>query len=116
MNAQVQHRQESANPLATLLDLQSRARGCASSQELGFVAVNETQQLTSYRQAALWTATNDVVALSGIALAEASAPYVQWLAVLSAHLSTTAGGRIDIAAVPAALRTDWNEWLPEHAL
>ena len=40
--------------LVTLLDLSRRARLAKSARELGFLLVNDSHALGSYRQAALW--------------------------------------------------------------
>src|SRR3569832_1307382 len=61
--------------LGGLLQLGRRARQASSSAELAFIAVNETFQLTPYRQAALWLSGEGVVALSDKTNAEEIAPY-----------------------------------------
>lgn len=107
-------------PLISLLQLQHRARQAASVQALGFVAVNETLQLASYRQAALWTSTGlgQVAAVSGPPLPDPQAPYVQWLSQLFRHLmrEQVSSGEVSISMLPDKVRSDWAEWLPAHAL
>lgn len=107
-------------PLLTLLQLGRRARAAPGAAELGFVMVNETLQLIPYRQAALWRAqgTVQVAAVSGLPQADPDAPYVQWLAALGRHLVSepAAAGVLAPEALPAALREDWGQWLPRHAV
>jgi hypothetical protein len=108
-----------ANPLLTLIELGQRARAAASSAELGFLLVNDTRLLLTYRQAALWMADGGVRALSGVVSVDGNVPYAQWLQRLGRHLATThkadAPLPIDIAALPAEIRTEWHEWLPAAA-
>lgn len=111
---------ERSAPLVSLLQLQRRARQAATPQALGFVAVNETLQLVPYRQAALWTASGlgQVAAVSGPPLPDPQAPYIQWLGPLFRHLmrEQVPAGEVQPAQLPDAVRTDWQEWLPAHAL
>jgi hypothetical protein len=100
--------------LGTLLHLGRRARHAVSAEALGFIAVNETHALTSYRQAALWLADRGVLTLSGVVSPEANAPYVQWLAcVCAGRAAATAFGAADL---PPDLAAEWSDWLPEYAL
>lgn len=107
-------------PLVSLLQLQRRARQAATIEALGFVIVNETLQLSRYRQAALWNAAGlgKVAAVSGLPQPDPTAPYVQWLGELCRCLSReqTDPGAVSTAALPEALQTDWNQWLPANAL
>jgi Barrel-sandwich domain of CusB or HlyD membrane-fusion len=111
---------ERSAPLVSLLQLQRRARQAATPQALGFVAVNETLQLVPYRQAALWTASGlgQVAAVSGPPLPDPQAPYVQWLGQLFRHLmrEQVPAGEVPPDTLPDAVRADWQEWLPAHAL
>ena len=80
MNAQVQTAAVSDGLLA-LIQLGRRVREAASVEEIGFIAVNETRSLFAYRQAALCLEQpiRSIVAISGVAQPDSSAPYVQWL-------------------------------------
>lgn len=107
--------------LAVLLQLMRRARDAESAAELGFVMVNETQQLLTFRQAALWCdgPHGHVGALSGLAELDPTAPYLQWLGRLFGHLRSGQGegGRLLTAAnLPPALADEWADWLPAEAL
>jgi hypothetical protein len=104
--------------LDALLALARRARRAADSAELGFLAVNESRMLASYRQAALWFADEGVVSLSGVLQPEANAPYVLWLSQLCRRLARehAATRAIDAGDVPRELAADWIEWLPAHLL
>lgn len=113
-------------PLLCLLQLQRRAREAESPEALGFVMVNESLQLVSYRQAALWQGSGlgRVAAVSGLPLVEAQAPYVQWLGALCRHLQVGSGAStlgmppqpLSAEQLPPDLGADWQAWLPEHAL
>jgi len=111
---------ETTTALLTLLQLQRRAREAATPESLGFVAVNETVQLLPYRQAALWSEAGGgrVAALSGVPVPEPTAPYAQWLAAACRHLLRQAQplGPLAAESLPEALREEWSQWLPAHAL
>ena len=106
--------------LAALLQLEQLARGCARTEELAFVMVNETHALAPYRQAMLWRADahggdGRIVALSGLAVPEPNAPFNVWLrAVLARH----AGLHEDGTAAPLDLDggdSMHREHLPRHS-
>src|SRR3569623_2197147 len=103
--------------LGALLQLVKRARQATSLAELCFIAVNETFQLTPYRQAVLWLQGEGVVALSGVTTAEEYAPYVLWLNALlkrlaSDVLTAQAPQPIEPNMLTAEETAAWNEWLP----
>lgn len=106
--------------LAVLLQLLRRARDAESAAELGFVMVNETQQLLSFRQAALWHdgPHGHVAALSGLAELDPTAPYLQWLGRLFSYLRNSSEGYrlLTVADLPSALADEWAAWLPAEAL
>ncbi|MBF0158839.1 MAG: HlyD family efflux transporter periplasmic adaptor subunit [Magnetococcales bacterium] len=101
-----------------LLDLSRRARQASSQEELHFLLVNGSHELTPYRQAVLWSNVKGVQALSGVVQMEANAPYVHWLTVLCHSLSS--GGqqpRLCCARdMPDAVASAWDEWLPEYGV
>jgi biotin carboxyl carrier protein len=106
-----------AHRLATLLELLGRARVATAQLELQFLLTNETLRLTPYRQAALWSEPEGVVALSGLAGVEENAPYVVWLERVARHLAAVSEPLPFAAAdLPDALAAEFGEWLPEHAL
>ncbi|MBV7536930.1 HlyD family efflux transporter periplasmic adaptor subunit [Duganella sp. sic0402] len=108
------------NPLISLLELAQRARAAASSNELAFLAVNETRGLAPYRQAALWFRSSGVHTLSGVVAVESNAPYAQWLDqlchTLAAQHSADTPLAVDPATLPAAIKAEWDDWLPAHAV
>lgn len=111
---------QGAAPLATLLLLARRAVRARSLDELRFIAVNETHQLTPYQQAVLWDSAKGIVALSGVASLEANAPYVLWLNRLLSRLHQTYSHEAPLALDAQHLTPEesavWTEWLPKHAL
>lgn len=107
--------------LGGLLQLGRRARQATSLAELGFIAVNETFQLTPYRQAVLWLQNEGVVALSGVTTAEENAPYVLWLNALLERLASDvltgqAPQRIESNMLTAEESAAWSDWLPACGL
>lgn len=109
---------QETNPLAALLELGRRTRHAASLPELEYIAVNDSHQLVPYRQAALWTTTHGVVALSGVIQVEANVPYAQWLGKVCRQLADNGQSIARVAAdsLPEALAAEWAEWLPAHGL
>jgi len=101
--------------LARLLDLARRARHVGSDSELAFLLVNDTHELTPYRQSVLWSSKRGVLALSGLLQAEANAPYVHWLAQLLEG-GKVGPGRFNAATAPAQAASDWADWWPAEAL
>ena len=53
------------NALSQIWALSCLARDARSDRELGFLLVNQTQSLASYRQAVLWLEDSGVYTLSG---------------------------------------------------
>lgn len=100
-----------------LFDLESGILKASRPIEVAFLAVDMAFALVPYRQAALWSGSSGVAALSGVATIEGSSPYVQWLG----QVFRTFSGRDDPVAItasdlPAALAESWGDWLPCHAL
>ncbi|MEY4757951.1 MAG: hypothetical protein RJA34_2849 [Pseudomonadota bacterium] len=119
MNDESRTLQVEAQGLAHLLDLERRARHSGSDRELAFLLVNDTHELTPYRQAVLWSSTRGVLALSGLLQAEANAPYVQWLQRLirgAAGSGTPEVKSLHAGSVPADVAADWADWWPAEAL
>ena len=79
--------------LANLLLLQQRLREAQNSSELGFILVNDTQSLVSYRSAALWTATpgedsrGSITSVAGASEHDAHSPYMNWMRALARQLA-----------------------------
>jgi hypothetical protein len=103
--------------LSALLQLEQRARSLPP-RELEFLIVNETVGVLPYRQAALWTPKRLV--LSGVADADPSAPYRDWMSRLidSVRRGGQAKSAHTIAAteVPARGAAAWAEWFPLNAI
>lgn len=103
--------------LATILELNRRTRAASDATELCFLAVNDSHSLAPYRQGALWSADDGVMALSGLVDVDANAPYAQWLRQICRSLAREVAPRpVNAEAVPAALATDWAEWFPKEGL
>jgi len=112
--------------LVTLLALGKRARAAKTTAELGFVMVNETLQLLSYRQAGFaltgglgLQTSGQIAAVSGTPNPDPNAPYIQWLTQVARSLNkldVTAPQIVGSADLPELLAADWSTWLPEHGL
>lgn len=105
-------------PLITLLELARRVRSASSQVELSFIAVNDSNDLAPYRQAALWLKEQGTVALSGVVQVEANVPYVQWVQRACANLQGQFAMAHPVTAddLPGETGQDWAEWLPAHGL
>jgi len=103
--------------LAALLGLVRKAREACSTAELGFLAVNDTRDLVSYRQSALWFAGRGVDKLSGLVQPDLNVPYTQWLEQVCRTLATGGGLRqVEARDLPASLAASWDDWLPAYAV
>lgn len=104
--------------LSVLLGLSQRARRVETLKELGFVMVNETLSLVRYRQAVLWSPTNGIISLSGIAVTERNAPFAIWLSRLLRGLANDLPKlrKLTQDEFRGIDREQWAEWLPPHLL
>ena len=98
--------------VANLLDLLHRVRDAASPAELAFIAVNQTAALVSYRQSALWEQGRGLLAVSGVPVPEANAPFTLWLERVCRQLGEA--GPIRPEQLSPNERQEWGEWLPPH--
>lgn len=130
MNASPQTKAETRNPtmtasgfaenMATLLDLERRARNAQSIAELGFVMVNDSFRLFEFRQALLFGRLRRGrrhFAVSGLAEANEDAAFAVWAKALLRHfdaLPDRACRTITAADVPERLAAEWGDWLPTH--
>lgn len=117
--------------LQTLLNLAKLARKSEGAREAGFLLVNETRSLTSYRQSALWLKSGGLYALSGVVQLEANVPYTQWVSAVFEHWQnsglkkpSTIDTRVDddcscqdytALDLPSHLQEAWSDWWPAHA-
>jgi len=103
--------------LALLVQLEQRLRACTSEDELHFLLVNDTHALLPYRQAVLWLGNargGRILALSGLAVAEANAPFNVWLAALLARCTPALSAPGPLSP-PEDELASWIEHLPAHA-
>jgi hypothetical protein len=101
-----------------LIDLGKRARLSQSDRELSFLLVNDTLQLTHYRQAALWLVERGVWTLSGVVQVDANVPHAQWLDAVCKYIQMQEGPAIrafSAGDLPPELAREWAQWWPEHA-
>lgn len=127
INAVLQERPDRRlQSLAICIELQKRFRSADSVTMLAYQLVNDTHDLTPYRQAVLWQrkrgGSSQVLAVSGLAVPDANAPFTLWMQSVGAELAADqAGGRavprvITRSELSASLAADWHEWLPQYAL
>jgi hypothetical protein len=103
--------------LANIVSLASRARQSHSLAELQFLLVNETHQLTPYRQAVFWSAVDGIRAISGLVTVTGNAPFVQWLdGLLPDLVANDRPHRLSADALTPSQMDAWQEWLPGEAL
>ncbi|WP_135078983.1 HlyD family efflux transporter periplasmic adaptor subunit [Terasakiella sp. SH-1] len=100
------------------LHLLERIQQAQSEKEAAFIALNETYNLSPYRQAIQCAPHGDVEAVSGSATLESHAPFIQYLKKLCRHLiekkqEKAVIGRDDL---PKALWPEWGEWMAERLL
>lgn len=108
------------------IELEKRIRHAGDEDVFGFLAVNETLNLLPYRQAILWrTKDNEfndgcIVAVSGLAIPDPTAPFIKWTTRLCVHCtkeSEELSPRVlTKASLPASLQEVWREWLPSELI
>lgn len=107
-----------AENMATLLDLEHRARIANTHVELAFVMVNDSFRLFSFRQAIFLGRLRrgrKHFCVSGLSGANEDSPYSVWAKSILRHLDThpdRTKRNIRSADLPAALAAEWDEWLP----
>lgn len=110
--------------LANLLLLQQRLREAATEAELGFLLVNDTQNLMAYRSAVFWVrggrrAGGSVLSVSGAVEHDNYSPYLQWMNALCLELSGRRGQgaqRVEQAELPETLAARWQEHGAQHLI
>ena len=105
------------SPLLALISLGQKARQVSSWDELGFLLVNDSKELSGYRQALLWTEERGITHLSGVVLPERHSPFMQWANALCQHLAAKpvlAYQTLTVQDCAADLQSDWARWLPDY--
>ena len=112
------------NPARTLevfAHLQQRVFTAKKVADIEVIAVNETNTLAPYRQAAFFRLNANgnykVSAASGLVDVAEDSPYVVWLNRFAKGLSKNPGVyRFDYTTTDEQYREGWSEWLPESAV
>ena len=110
--------QTQPNPLLSLIGLGQRSRQAGSLDELGFLLVNDSTALSSYRQALLWSQDQGVTHVSGVVMPERHSPFIQWVGRVCEHLSDKpdlAFKTLSVLDMPEALQEGWGRWMPAKA-
>lgn len=115
---------DAAAKFSVFLQLEKAARDAQTREALAFSIVNDSKRLFGYRQSILTLLLPNerwqVEAISGVALLERDAPYLQWLNAVFRSLpaSATLQGPLLLGAeqLPAGIRDAWTEWSAPHVL
>jgi hypothetical protein len=112
--------------LAGLLALAKDVTQARSEDLAAYAIVNQSFQLLPYHLALLWRpmpgAGGQVSHASGLAKIEADSPFVLWFNALAAHRAgqdqalQMQAATLTAADFPAALASQWDDWLPAHLL
>ncbi len=106
--------------LATLLQLEKSFRNADTAEALAYTLVNDSRGLIVFRQAALWRIdSSEVVAVSGLPVIDANAPYISWLNKVFKQLSLDTSGQIRTLTaedLQDGSAEEWPQWVPAHAL
>jgi len=103
------------------IHLNMRAIEAKKPADLKFTIINETHQLSPYRQAAFFDLKANqrlyLTAASGLVSIEQNSPYTVWINRLAKHFDLTQTAQtMQFSHAPEGLATEWKEWLPEHLL
>ena len=102
--------------LSILVQLSRRVREAVSTEEIGFIAVNESKQLLPYRQSAIWMRGKGILSVSGIPDPDRSSPYIQWLSECCKIWNTVEMSSCHIPEdLSGELSRSWEEWAPFNA-
>ncbi|MGZ5049622.1 MAG: efflux RND transporter periplasmic adaptor subunit [Methylobacter sp.] len=112
--------QRQLEALATLLQLEKSFRNADTPEALAYTLVNDTRNLVEYRQSALWRMDSEqIAAVSGLAVIDENAPYIFWLKQLFKQLAenTSASVRpLTSQNVSGDCAAQWPQWLPAYAV
>lgn len=116
MSEEIVALQRQVTGLSRLHQLQKKLRESQSAAQIGFLMVNDTQQLVAYRQAVWWQPGKGVSHASGLVDVEKNSPYIRWWNKVCAQLATDQITPVDKSMLSADLAQQWDEFLPAHAL
>jgi len=110
-----------SNKEQAFIHLNMRAIEASKPADLKFTIINETHQLTPYRQAAFFDLKPNLSpylsAASGLVSIEQNAPYTIWINRLAKQFDLSqAAQTMSIEQATEDLVDEWREWLPEHLL
>ncbi len=103
--------------LASILELEERARKARTEQEVVFLIVNEIHRIVPYAQAILFTPSGRVMAVSAVDAVEKDAPFIQWVhkAFKTRLKECDQPAVLRPAEFPKTVRRGWAEWFPANA-
>ncbi len=113
-----------SNPdvMKALLDLGLQVRDACSLDELMFTMVNITQTLVPHQGAILIECRGTgmrIRAISGVTVVDRNAPFTLWMEHAGRYVRHSALASqlhpLSPESLPATLRYEWTEWMPENA-
>jgi len=115
---------QNPSPFSTFVELEGTAREVETIEALCATMVNGPRRLLPYRQAALVTVDDAgsvrVEAVSGVAVLEADAPLVSWLARAAKQVFVgDLAARLHVVSpegLAPAESEEWAAWMPAHVL
>ncbi len=116
MSEEIVALQRQVTGLSRLHQLQKKLRESQSVTQIGFLMVNDTQQLVAYRQSVWWQPGKGVSHASGLVDVEKNSPYIRWWNKVCAQLATDQITPVDKSMLSAELAQQWDEFLPAHAI
>lgn len=107
-----------AAKFSVFLQLEKAARDAQTQEALGFAIVNDSKRLFGFRQSVLALLIPNgkvhIEAVSGVAILERDAPYLQWLQAVFHTLPNAVEMQAPVPLsadqVPAHVRDAWSEW------
>ena len=106
------------NPLTALISLEQRIREAENIDELYFLIVNETHNLTPYSQAILFRHDGFLLSVSGVSEFEYGAPFIQWVKEKISPEISNFDYPVNVTGklfFPENAEI-WTEWFPEFGL
>ena len=116
MSEEIVALQRQVTGLSRLHQLQKKLRESQSVAQIGFLMVNDTQQLVAYRQAVWWRPGKGVSHASGLVDVEKNSPYIRWWNKVCVQLAADQITPVDKSMLSAELAQQWDEFLPAQAI
>jgi len=116
MSEEIVALQRQVTGLSRLHLLQKQLRESQSAAQIGFMMVNDTQQLVPYRQAVWWQPAKGVSHASGLVNVEKNAPYIRWCHALCQQLQGDQVQSVSVESLDAKTAAQWDQFMPAFVL